>query len=213
MAFEKYSFIGKIDKIDNDFNGYLDQISAMKNIIIDPNQIHAPEFYLQTIINRKRPETAVPCNTRTNRKSSFEENDAKMKSNRIKTSIHKRESLRDNSINNLNSHSHKTNSGNNNLNKNYYPNYEDLNNSDFFPEHEMENENGNDINHNNNNEFNNFPSRIQAKMTQTMSHLNNPKTREVLNEIRRLDNDNKSSNMINTTGMYRFKNLGKASIL
>lgn len=93
MNLEKYSFIGKIDKIESDFNTYLEQIEAMKNVEIDLNQLHTPEFYLQTIINRKRPETAVPCNLRTNRHPSFDEPEMKIKQSRIKTSINKRDSL------------------------------------------------------------------------------------------------------------------------
>jgi len=94
MNYEKHSFIGKLDKIESDFNTYQEQMEAMKNIEIDLNQLHTPEFYLQTIINRKRPETAVPCNQRTiNKNSSFDESEIKIKQSRIKTSINKRDSL------------------------------------------------------------------------------------------------------------------------
>jgi len=93
MNFEKYSFIGKIEKVDSDFNTYLEQLEAMKNIELDPSTLATPEFYLQTIINRKRPETAIPCNLRTNRNPSIDESEIKIKSSRIKTSINKRDSI------------------------------------------------------------------------------------------------------------------------
>ena len=89
MKYEKYSFIGKIDKISEDFNTYFDQLDAMKNLEKDSGELLSPEFYLQSIINRKRPETAVPCSNRNNR--NFEAQDQKIKKpNRIKTSTNKR---------------------------------------------------------------------------------------------------------------------------
>lgn len=189
MNFEKHSFIGKIDKIDSDFTNYLEQIEAMKNIEIDPNQLQTPEFYLQTIINRKRPETAVPCNQRTNRNGSFDESEIKIKQIRIKTSINKRDSV--NRGGNVKSHSDERNLISNDKISNINSNNNSKNNEakkfningfenmfDFDPEFLEGNSSNN--NHNNNlqheisgepinidnvNEESAFPNRPQAFTT------------------------------------------------
>lgn len=177
MNFDKLSFIGKIDKIDSDFNTYLEQIEAMKNVDLDPNQMHTPEFYLQTIINRKRPETAVPCDGRTNKKSSFDESEIKIKSSRIKTSINKRESLnKGNMINKNVEGSNLNNKINKNENKNFnIGNFEDMFEFDpeFIENNHMQNEIvGEPINIDNINEESAFPNRPQA-FTTTIGRGNN----------------------------------------
>ena len=90
MKYEKYSFIGKIDRINEDFNNYFDHLDSLKNYDKETGDLLNPEFYLQTIINRKRPETAIPCNNRNNRKNSFEKEPKIPKINRIKTSTGRR---------------------------------------------------------------------------------------------------------------------------
>ena len=146
----KNSFIGKIDKIENDFNNYFYKTNSFKNNSIDQNELELPEYYLQTIINRKRPETAIPCNLRTKRKSSFkEENNINSNRNRIKTSINKRENMHNSLVfdNDLNEYENKKE------NK-YFQNF------------------NNNINNNSDNEFNDFENGIQEQI-QINKNMNN----------------------------------------
>lgn len=174
MNFEKHSFIGKIDKIESDFNTYLEQIEAVKNMEIDPNSLLTPEFYLQTIINRKRPETAVPCNQRTTKNSSFDESEIKIKNGRIRTSINKRDSL--NKGQNVKSPSEERNINTNGKKSNKngeakkfkiggFENMFDFD-PDFLENNNMQSEiSGEPINIDNVNEESAFPSRPQAFTT------------------------------------------------
>ncbi len=178
MNFEKFSFIGKIDKIESDFNSYLEQIEATKNVDLDPDQLHAPEFYLQSIINRKRPETAVPNNDRTNKKSSMDESEIKIKSNRIKTSINKRESIKCGNIVIKNNEGQISNNKNN-MNENQNFNYGNFLNmfeydTEFIENNRMQNEIvGEPINIDNINEETAFPNRPQAFTTTLGRSINN----------------------------------------
>jgi len=209
MNFEKFSFIGKIDKIESDFNTYLEQIEAMKNVDFDPNQMHTPEFYLQTIINRKRPETAVPCDSRTNKKPSFDESEIKIKSSRIKTSINKRESInKGNIMNKKNEGPTLNNKINKNENKNFIGNFEDMFEFDpEFIENNMQNEIvGEPINIDNINEESAFPNRPQA-FTTTIGRGNNNRRGETEKNFNNFRFKNSNIIRSNQILLKYFKNL------
>ena len=189
MNFEKFSFIGKIDKITSDFNLYFEQIEAFKNVENDPNQLLTPEYYLQSIINRKRPETAVPCTVRNNRKNSFEDESLKNKTLRVKTSTNKRESL----IGNAEFNNRNTNQENMLNQNNFYSNFaNDHSDLDIVPNYI---DNTNEINN-----PNGFNRRFNSQINNQIKNLDKSKTRQILNEIRRQDSRKKKND-------YGFKNI------
>jgi len=205
MNYEKYSFIGKIDKIDSDFNTFFEHIEAIKNLELGPHQMHTPEFYLQTIINRKRPETAVPCDFRNNKKTSFDESEIKVKSNRIKTSINKRENLIRGMMNSNTEEKNQQQILNNMKNQNESKkfnigDFEDMfeYDPDFIANNNLQNEiSGEPINIDNVNEESAFPNRPQA-FTTTLGRGANKNSRK--NENERIFNN------------FRFKNVNSKTI-
>lgn len=182
MRYEKYSFIGKIDKISDDFNTYFDQLDAMKNLEKDSGELLNPEFYLQSIINRKRPETAVPCSFRNNRNNSFDQEKKLNKQTRIKTSTLNRftatpvDAEFDKCL--MYQDIHNNNNENDNIDvnlnekNNYFNNYD--NEDNLFPGCYQQEENDNELNENINNR-----AGIHSQMSQTKNKANNNEKNDI----------------------------------
>lgn len=233
MKYEKYSFIGKMDKIHDDFNTYFEQIDAMKNLEKDSGELMNPEFYLQSIINRKRPETAVPCSVRNNRNNTFAANEQKLlkKPLRIKTSTIKRTSVtpieaefdksllfQDHDHDNDNDINDNDNENDNNINivnekNNFFGNFPHNNNKDnMFPgcyKNDIDDNDNDDLhqleeNDNDNIELNlNRNSRMRNQ--REVNNVNSNKKEIHLNQIQN-KNKNINKNINKNEEVYSFRN-------